>query len=255
VGRIILLLLFVPTSVFLLGIGSARSTTTLPALTIKGVSVQQPDSGTTNAVLNVRLSRASSKLVRVHYQTQDGTATAGTDYATAHGTVVFKPEGRRAQITIRVLADTTPEDDESFYVALSSARNARIAQQLATVKIPFNHLPPPYTARATLTTPASATAQGSIVISCDPAASQLSFTLTVSGLPEAPSEVHIHFNFMDPTLFLRPTPPANGSASGTLAVRRTILIQLYENPHDWVTAVHIAPDYPAWTLAGYFSRP
>jgi chitinase len=64
---------------------SATPTRVTPSLTIRGVSVAQPDSGAKETVLNVRLTRASTKPVRVHYETQDGTAIGGSDYVPAQG--------------------------------------------------------------------------------------------------------------------------------------------------------------------------
>jgi hypothetical protein len=140
---------------------------------------------------------------------------------------------------------------------LSHPRHARIGQGSATITIPFNHLPAPFTARATLTTEASAAAHGLMVITCDATAETLAYTVTVSGLPRDPFELHIHPNAgqQGGNLLNLTPPPANGTVSGTVFANRTILIKLYERPQDYFAAVHEDPALPAYTLTGFFSRP
>jgi Calx-beta domain/CHRD domain len=241
----------------LVSAASGTSRRSLPSLSIGDASVVEPEAGTTNAVLSVRLSRPNSKRVRVHYATQDGSAKAGEDYTATLGTLVFRPKQRVAQIRVAVLPDAAPEDDETFHVLLSRARNARLAIDSATITIPFNDLPQPFTARATLTTEASPNAHGLIVITCDIAAAQLAYTVTATGLPRDAFELHIHPNVgqQGGNLLNLTPPPANGDASGTIGANRTILLGLYERPQEYFAAVHEDPAFPAYTLTGYFSRP
>ena len=229
----------------------------VPALSISDARVSEPAAGTAKAVVTVHLSRPEAKVVRVRYRTQDGTALAGSDYIAAQGTLVFKPRQRARRITVDVLADSVPEDDEAFYVILSKPRSARIADGAATVTIPYNQLPPSFTARAILTTLASPDAHGLMVITCDPAAAQLSYTVTVTGLPHDAFELHIHPKGGEPgghLVNLTP-PPANGTSSGTYPADRALLLGLYEKPQGYFAAVHEDPAFPAYTLEGDFSRP
>jgi len=235
----------------------AAGRTRLPSLSISDALIVEPATGSAEVLVTVHLSRPVARVVRVRYRTQDGTALAGSDYVAAHGTVVFKPKQRARRITIDVLADNTPEDDEAFYVILSKPRNARVADDAATVTIPYNQLPPPFTDHAVLTTLASPDAHGIMVITCDPAAARLSYTVTVSGLPHDAFELHIHPKVGQPgghLINLTP-PPANGTSSGTYPADRALLLGLYENPHGYFAAVHEDPAFPAYTLEGDFSRP
>ena len=62
----------------------------LPAISINDVTVPEGNSGTTTGVFTVSLSRASSQVVTASYSTADGSATAGTDYVSTSGTMIFQ---------------------------------------------------------------------------------------------------------------------------------------------------------------------
>ena len=73
------------------------------------------------AMLTVSLSNALPYTVTVNYSTQDGTATAGSDYVAQSGTLVIPANSTSARLPIRILGDTTPEPDETFSVNVSSS--------------------------------------------------------------------------------------------------------------------------------------
>jgi hypothetical protein len=91
-------------------------------LTIDNPHVFEGDSGTTNLVYTVTLSRPSTSAVSVNYQTTGGTATAGTDYtAVASPQTLTIPAGASTgTIAISVNGDTTVEPDETVIVTLSN---------------------------------------------------------------------------------------------------------------------------------------
>lgn len=99
----------------------------LPTLTINNVSIVEGDSQTTNAVFTVTLSSASGQTVTVNYSTQNGTASADSDYVANSGIVIFNPGEISKPITIAVNGDTALEPDETFFVNLTTATNATIA--------------------------------------------------------------------------------------------------------------------------------
>ena len=81
------------------------------------------------------MSGQSSQTVTANYATSDGSATAGSDYTSATGTVTFAP-GVTSQIySVGILADTTDEYDETFSVTLTSPSNATLGTATGTMLI------------------------------------------------------------------------------------------------------------------------
>ena len=91
----------------------------------------------------VTLSAPSGIEVSVAYATTDGTATAGSDYATAAGTLVFAPGETSRTIRVAIFDDAVHEaDEESFAVTLSGHSGATLAHSLATGVIRDDDEPP-----------------------------------------------------------------------------------------------------------------
>ncbi|MEU4624068.1 Calx-beta domain-containing protein [Actinoplanes sp. NPDC023801] len=78
---------------------------------------------------------STEKLVTVDHTTTGGTATAGTDFTGASGTLVFTPPSTSQAVTVATLADTTAENDETLSVNLSNPSNAELGGSPATVTI------------------------------------------------------------------------------------------------------------------------
>jgi probable HAF family extracellular repeat protein len=90
-------------------------------------AVTEGNSGTRTATFTVTLSTASAQTVTVAYATADGTATAGSDYRAASGTLTFAPGQTSKTVTVLVNGDRLPEPNETFVVDLGSPTNATIA--------------------------------------------------------------------------------------------------------------------------------
>lgn len=74
--------------------------------------------------------------VSVQYTTEDGTAEAGSDYEKAQGILVFGPGETEKTFKVKVIDDDVFEEDEHFYVRLSSPRGATlVSPSTATVVI------------------------------------------------------------------------------------------------------------------------
>jgi len=100
----------------------------LPTLAINDVSVNEGNSGTTDAVFTVSLTGASVGTATVNYQTGDGTATGGDDYVANSGTLTFSGATTTQTITVAINGDVNDEaQDETFFVNLSNPTNATIA--------------------------------------------------------------------------------------------------------------------------------
>ncbi len=97
--------------------------------------IAKPRTGEQDSLFSVSLSAASTSKVTVSYNTADGTATGGSDYATTtNGTLEFEPGETRK--TIRVPIYAKAQSNETFLVNLSSPVNATIAKEqgIGTIK-------------------------------------------------------------------------------------------------------------------------
>ncbi|HEY0109513.1 MAG TPA: Calx-beta domain-containing protein, partial [Fibrella sp.] len=117
--------------------GKCRSTTATPALSINDVSTTEgpapgAPAGTKTLSFAVTLSQASTQTVTVNYATANGItnpAIAGSDYVAKTGTLTFAPGVRTQPIAITINGDTDVEQNETFFVNLSSAStNATITK-------------------------------------------------------------------------------------------------------------------------------
>jgi probable HAF family extracellular repeat protein len=98
-----------------------------PAVSIGDVTVFEGNTGTRSAGFLLTISPMTSSAVTVSYSTANGTATAGTDYDAASGTVTI-PAGRTTwAVYATVRSDRRRETDEVFYMNLTAPSGATIA--------------------------------------------------------------------------------------------------------------------------------
>jgi uncharacterized protein (TIGR03437 family) len=108
-----------------LSIGGAGPPATI---SINDAAVSEGGTGTTtNAAFTVTLSSKSTQAIAVQFSTQDGTATAGSDYIASGGTLTFNPGETTKTIDVIVNGDAIEEPDETFFVNLTNAVNAVIS--------------------------------------------------------------------------------------------------------------------------------
>ena len=118
------------------GIGTITDDDDLLTLSINDISVTEGNTGTTTATLTVTLSAASTGTVTASWATQNGTATSGSDYTAASGTLTFSAGQTSKSITVSVAGDTTLEGNEAFGVVLSGATSpVTIARAIGEVAI------------------------------------------------------------------------------------------------------------------------
>ena len=110
-------------------------TTAAPTVSINDISVTEGNSGTQQAVLTVSLSSSSANTVTVSYATADGTATSGSDYVSASGTLTFAPGVTSQPVSVGIVGDTVFESDETVLVNLSSASGATLAKSQGSITI------------------------------------------------------------------------------------------------------------------------
>ena len=127
------------------GVGTILDNDAAPSITINDISLTEGNSGSANAVFTVSLSAASGLPVTVSYATANGSATAGSDYTAASGTLSFAPGVTTRTVSVAVLGDLLDEADETFTVGLSGAANAAIADSQGVGTIVDNDAAPSIT--------------------------------------------------------------------------------------------------------------
>ena len=95
-----------------------------PAISVSDANVQEAE----GAVLefSVTLSHLSSRTVTVAYATQDGTATAGSDYTAKTGTLTFNTGDTYQTVSVTVLTDQEEESQETLTLTLSNPSQATL---------------------------------------------------------------------------------------------------------------------------------
>jgi T1SS-143 domain-containing protein len=105
----------------------------LPSISISGPADVNEAIGT--ITYTVTLSSASVLPVSVNYGTQTGTATAGSDFVNALGSLTFLPGETTKTISVLINNDTLFEKSESFQLTLSGVNNALLQTPSITTNI------------------------------------------------------------------------------------------------------------------------
>ncbi len=108
-------------------IGTIVDDDTQPVLTIADVRVDEGDV----AVFALQLSSASGKNVRVDWETSNGTATVGSDYTVASGTLHIPAGETQGTVEIKTVQDVLYEGDETVVVTLSNPVHATLEDREA----------------------------------------------------------------------------------------------------------------------------
>ena len=113
------------------------------AVSIADASTAEGNTGSKAVTLTLTLSSAAVGGETVAWATSNGSATAGSDYTAASGTVTFATGATSATISVTVLGDTTVEGNESFTVTLSSPTGGlTLGTSSATVMITNDDVAP-----------------------------------------------------------------------------------------------------------------
>lgn len=134
-----------PTNGATLGASTATATIqedeSAPSFSINNVSINETAG---SATFTVTKTGASALSHVINYQTNNGTAIAGTDYTAVSGALTFGAGGTgQQQIVVPVTNDETYRGTRTFQVALSSATNgATISSGTGTGTIADNELIP-----------------------------------------------------------------------------------------------------------------
>ncbi|MFO0691188.1 MAG: PQQ-dependent sugar dehydrogenase [Myxococcota bacterium] len=112
--------------------GTIRDDDPLPALSIADAQRNEGDSGTAPLDFTVTLSPASGRSVTVPYTAANASASAGSDYVAASGSLVFTAGQTSRTLSVSIRGDALVELDETFTVTLGAPTNATLADATAT---------------------------------------------------------------------------------------------------------------------------
>ena len=169
------------------------------------VNVPEGNSGDTPfASIDVTLSAPSGRQVSVEYTTVGGSATEGSDYELAVGTLAFAPGQTIGSIVVQVLGDDAIEGDETFDVDIANPVNATLGTHPTVVTIKDNDPIPPGSAILNVT--------GTTLREGNSGTSTLTFTVTRSG--ETTTSVNVDYSTSNGTAI---APLDYVSTSGNLS--------------------------------------
>lgn len=97
-------------------------------LALSDAQLVEGNAGTVAATLTVARTGGVGTTATVSWATQDDSATAGSDYVAASGTLTFGPSTTALPIAVSVNGDTVDEPNERFLVRLSAASGASVSQ-------------------------------------------------------------------------------------------------------------------------------
>jgi hypothetical protein len=103
-----------------------------PGIFIDDATVVEGDTTFPLLTFPVRLSEPAAGVVTVDFATADGTATVGSDYLPASGTITFNPGETNALVAVPIVSDTVNEPNETFRVVLSNPTGAILGNLGAT---------------------------------------------------------------------------------------------------------------------------
>ena len=110
-----------------------------PSLSINDRSVDE-DAG--SATFTVTMSPTSASTVTVDYATSNVTATAGSDYTSASGTLTFSAGDSSKTISVTVANDSIDEANETASITLSNASGAATSDSTGSLTITDDDAPP-----------------------------------------------------------------------------------------------------------------
>jgi uncharacterized repeat protein (TIGR01451 family) len=115
------------------GIGTIGNVEPLPYLSVSDATVIKPNSGTTNATFNFRLSSRSGYSVQLDYSTSDGSAIAYdegeiVDYIPTNNSLTFAPGQTNLSVRVLVTDHTSVKPSQFFNMVITWASDVKISR-------------------------------------------------------------------------------------------------------------------------------
>lgn len=122
--------------------GLIKDDDTPPSLRINDVTLTEGDTGTSEAVFTIRLSKAWSQAVIFDYATLGNTALAGSDFVATSGSLTFAPGQTVKTVSVDILGDYVREGTERFTLELGNVVGATVSDGSGLATIRDNDKPP-----------------------------------------------------------------------------------------------------------------
>ncbi|MEJ2086011.1 MAG: Calx-beta domain-containing protein [Acidobacteriota bacterium] len=114
------------------GIGVILNDDDPPEMTITDVAIEEGNAGTSILAFRVDLAELEQEDATVDFATTDGTATAGSDYQAASGTLTIPGGSMSGFVGVEINGDFMSEPDETITITLSNPTNAVLIDDTAT---------------------------------------------------------------------------------------------------------------------------
>jgi hypothetical protein len=118
---------------------AAPAVAAAPALSVNDVQVREGNKGTTSVSFTVTRTGTLTGPSSIAYRTVDGTAVAGQDYvAVSLRTLSFAAGDSAKRVTVVIKNDKKKEKKETFFLTLSKATGATVADPTGVATIADN---------------------------------------------------------------------------------------------------------------------
>ena len=131
----------------------------LPSVSVADKSVAEGTGGTTTAVFTVTQDVRGKSTI--NFSTAPGTATPSVDYIPRSGKIRFAGHKLTRTVSVTIIGDALDEADETFFLKLSGAKGAELADAEATGTIVDNDAPPSVSVGSPVSVPEGQTGDAS----------------------------------------------------------------------------------------------
>ena len=131
----------------------------LPSVSVADKSVAEGTGGTTTAVFTVTQDVRGKSTI--NFSTVPGTATPSVDYIPRSGKIRFAGHKLTRTVAVTIIGDALDEADETFFLKLSGAKGAELADGEATGTILDNDAPPSVSVGSPVSVPEGQTGDAS----------------------------------------------------------------------------------------------
>ena len=135
--------------------GAIRASGAAPGFSIANAQMVEGNAGLRMVEVIVIVSQVLTNPVTLSYATRNASATSGSDYVAANGSINFAPGENQKRITLSINGDLGVEANETFEIILNSGSGATLLDSIGTVTIVNDDFisgsPPVYEVRLTHT--------------------------------------------------------------------------------------------------------